>query len=52
MAAISSCPSESRLRRLLTASPADDQEALVHHLDHCETCRRTLEKLTARRPPF
>ena len=50
MAAISSCPSESRLRRLLTASSADDQEALVHHLDHCEACRRTLEKLTGATP--
>ena len=50
MAAISSCPSESRLRRLLTASSSDDQEALVHHLDHCETCRHTLEKLTGATP--
>ena len=44
------CPPEGRLRELLAGPPATDHEELVRHLDHCDACRRTLEKLTGATP--
>ncbi len=50
MAALPPCPPESRLRQLLFGPPTADQAELVHHLDHCADCRRTLERLTGATP--
>ncbi len=44
------CPPEGRLRELLAGPSSTDHEELVRHLDDCDACRRTLEKLTGATP--
>jgi eukaryotic-like serine/threonine-protein kinase len=47
----SSCPSVSRLERLLTgASAAEEQAQLIQHLDLCAVCQRRLEDLAGADP--
>ncbi len=58
MVAPSSCPSASRLERLLVASPstgdppvpAEEQAQLILHLDHCAVCQRRLDDLAGANP--
>ena len=51
MSASSSCPSEARLRELLTDAPAStEQTELIVHLDHCAACRKMLDRLAGADP--
>ncbi len=58
MIASSSCPSSSRLERLLaetppageTSLPSDEQAQLILHLDHCALCQHRLDDLAGANP--
>src|SRR5437879_3897228 len=51
MATPSSCPAASRLQQLIEGTmSAAEQADLITHLDHCEACRRMLDRLAGVSP--